>query len=78
MRINFFKVNAPLLLLIPFILIYESLGAINVYIKIFLILLFLISEMLLFKDFRKLLREIINSIGQGIISSLKELNSSKS
>lgn len=77
MKINFFKVNTPLLLLIPFILIYEILGLVNIYVKFFLIILFLISETLLFSDFRKLIREMTTSIKQVIASSLKGLGTSK-
>jgi O-antigen/teichoic acid export membrane protein len=77
LHINLFKINTPLLLLGSFILIYEAIGAVNIYIKTSLILIFIISETLFFNDFRKLIREMTTSIRQGIMSSLKGLGISK-
>ena len=77
MHINFFKVNTPLLLLFPFMILYEIIGTTSIYIKTLLILIFIITEILLFRDFRKLLREMIVSGKQSISSFLKGLGISK-
>ncbi len=69
--INFLKVNSPLLLLLPFIVLYEITGIDNLYIKIMLIALFIICEIAVFKDFRKILLEIFVSLKQVTISNIK-------
>lgn len=77
LRINFFRVNIPILFLIPFILFYEYSGITNLYIKFTLIIIFAIGEIIIFRDFRNILNEIIFSFKQIISSNLKAVGTSK-
>lgn len=77
LHISFFRVNFPILFLIPFILFYEFFGISNLYIKLLLIIIFALGELILFRDFRNILSEILYSMKQVIISNIKTIGTSK-
>lgn len=77
LSVNFLKVNIPILFLLPFILLYEFSGITNIYIKLFLIIIFAISELIIFRDFRNILNDIIFSFKKVIVSNIKALGTSK-
>lgn len=76
-KVSYLNTIVPLLFCAPFIAFYEIVGFNEMIYKIILVIIFILIEIVLFKELRSTLLKIINSIKTSVFINIKGLNKRK-